>query len=68
MPPAQKAGRGHPRGRHFHQRPGLKARWEKVFAACTDEGVAVEINGFPRRQDLDPDLAQGHVARDRGVP
>jgi DNA polymerase (family 10) len=48
----------HPRGRHFHHRPGLKARWEKVFSASADAGVAVEINGFPRRQDLDPDLAR----------
>ncbi len=48
----------HPRGRHFHNRPGLKARWEKVFAGCSENGVAVEINGFPRRQDLDPDLAR----------
>lgn len=48
----------HPRGRHFHHRPGLKARWERVFSACADAGVAVEINGFPRRQDLDPDLAR----------
>ncbi len=52
----------HPRGRHFHHRPGLKARWEKVFSACADEGVAVEINGFPRRQDLDPDLVRLAVA------
>jgi DNA polymerase (family 10) len=48
----------HPRGRHFHCRPGLKARWERVFSVCTDAGVAVEINGFPRRQDLDADLAR----------
>jgi histidinol phosphatase-like PHP family hydrolase len=48
----------HPRGRHFHSRPGLRARWEKVFASCTAEGVAVEINGFPRRQDLDWELAK----------
>ncbi|MGD9252484.1 MAG: hypothetical protein PVG92_00970 [Holophagae bacterium] len=48
----------HPRGRHFHYRPGLKARWERVFSACADHGVAVEINGFPRRQDLDPELAR----------
>ena len=48
----------HPRGRHFHHRPGIKARWEKVFLACADAGVAVEINGFPRRQDLDHDLAR----------
>jgi len=48
----------HPRARHFHNRPGLRARWEVVFAACADHGVAVEINGFPRRQDLDWDLAR----------
>jgi histidinol phosphatase-like PHP family hydrolase len=48
----------HPKGRHFHQRPGLRARWERVFSACTAEGVAVEINGFPRRQDLDWDLSR----------
>jgi putative hydrolase len=48
----------HPRARHFHHRPGLRARWEKVFAACAERGVAVEINGFPRRQDLDWDLAR----------
>ena len=54
----------HPRGRHFHHRPGLKARWEKVFSGCADAGVAVEINGIPRRQDLDPDLAR--LAADQG--
>jgi histidinol phosphatase-like PHP family hydrolase len=48
----------HPRGRHFHYRPGLRARWERVFSACADRRVAVEINGFPRRQDLDWELAQ----------
>ncbi len=48
----------HPRGRHFHHRPGLRARWERVFEACAEHGVAVEINGFPRRQDLDADLAR----------
>ncbi len=54
----------HPRGRHFHQRPGIRARWEVVFAACASEGVAVEINGFPRRQDLDWELAR--LALDSG--
>ena len=48
----------HPRARHFHHRPGLRARWEVVFSACAERGVAVEINGFPRRQDLDWDLAR----------
>jgi putative hydrolase len=48
----------HPRARHFHNRPGLRARWEVVFATCEEHGVAVEINGFPRRQDLDWELAR----------
>ena len=48
----------HPRARHFHNRPGLRARWEVVFASCAELGVAVEINGFPRRQDLDWDLSR----------
>jgi len=48
----------HPRARHFHHRPGLRARWETVFSACAERGVAVEINGFPRRQDLDWELAR----------
>ncbi len=48
----------HPRARHFHNRPGLRARWERVFNACTENDVALEINGFPRRQDLDWDLAR----------
>lgn len=48
----------HPRGRQFHHRPGLRASWERVFTACAEHEVAVEINGFPRRQDLDWDLAR----------
>jgi len=48
----------HPRGRLFNARRGIRARWEKVFAACAEHGVAVEINGFPRRQDLDWELAR----------
>lgn len=48
----------HPRARHFHNRPGLRVRWETVFGACAENGIAVEINGFPRRQDLDWDLAR----------
>lgn len=48
----------HPRGRQFHHRPGVRARWERVFEACVNSRVAVEINGFPRRQDLDWELAR----------
>jgi histidinol phosphatase-like PHP family hydrolase len=54
----------HPRGRLFHHRGGIRARWELVFAACAEAGIAVEINGFPRRQDLDWDLAR--VAHEAG--
>ncbi len=53
----------HPRCRHFHQRTGIKAKWERVFEACADADVAVEINGFPRRQDLDQELVKLAVER-----
>ena len=46
----------HPQGRLFARRPGIRANWEVVFAAAAAAGVLVEINGFPRRQDLDPTL------------
>lgn len=54
----------HPRARLFHHRPGIRVRWERVFDACAANDVAVEINGFPRRQDLDWELAR--VAATRG--
>ena len=47
----------HPQGRLFERRPGIRANWEVVFAAAAAAGVLLEINGFPRRQDLDPTLA-----------
>ena len=46
----------HPQGRLFARRPGIRANWEVVFAAAAAAGVLVEVNGFPRRQDLDPTL------------
>ncbi|MEP0773510.1 MAG: hypothetical protein HRF46_03995 [Acidobacteriota bacterium] len=48
----------HPRGRLFARRGGVRANWEVVFAAAAAAGVLVEINGFPRRQDLDPTLTR----------
>ena len=48
----------HPRGRLFARRSGVRANWEAVFAAAAAAGVLVEINGFPRRQDLDVTLAR----------
>lgn len=47
----------HPKGRLFSRRLGIRANWERVFAAAAARGVLLEINGFPRRQDLDPTLA-----------
>lgn len=47
----------HPRGRLFARRGGLRANWELVFRQAAAADVALEINGFPRRQDLDAGLA-----------
>lgn len=49
---------GHPRGRKFGAREGVKAKWDEVFAAAARNGVAIEIDGDPSRQDVDFDLAR----------
>jgi histidinol phosphatase-like PHP family hydrolase len=49
---------GHPRGRIYGSRPGITADWPRVFAAAAENGVAVEIDGDPFRQDLDFALAR----------
>jgi len=49
---------GHPRGRKYGSRPGVTAKWKKVFAAAAESGVAIEIDGDPSRQDIDCDLAR----------
>jgi histidinol phosphatase-like PHP family hydrolase len=51
----------HPRGRKFGARPGITARWDRVFAAAAESGVAIEIDGDPSRQDVDFELAQRAV-------
>lgn len=48
---------GHPRGRKYGVRPGVRADWARVFATAARTMVAVEIDGDPRRQDIDHDLA-----------
>ena len=48
----------HPRGRISGSRAGVMADWSTVFAAAAREGVAVEIDGDPARQDLDHALAR----------
>jgi histidinol phosphatase-like PHP family hydrolase len=51
----------HPRGRKRGARPGITARWDRVFAAAAESGVAIEIDGDPSRQDVDFELAQRAV-------
>ena len=53
---------GHPKGRLYNQRTGVRASWDRVFAAAAERGVAIEINGCPERQDLPPSLARGALA------
>lgn len=55
---------GHPRGRLYALRGGVRADWPRVFAAASARGVAVELNGCPERLDLDPRLA--HLACEAG--
>ncbi|HEX2031340.1 MAG TPA: PHP domain-containing protein [Actinomycetota bacterium] len=52
----------HPRGRRWGARAGLRAEWDVVFRAAAAAGVALEIDAFPDRQDLDVALA-GEAAR-----
>jgi histidinol phosphatase-like PHP family hydrolase len=48
----------HPRGRKHGVRPGLKADWDRIFDAAARLTVAVEIDGDPRRQDIDHEMAR----------
>ncbi len=53
---------GHPRGRKHGVRPGVTADWDRIFEAAARATVAVEIDGDPRRQDIDYDLARRALA------
>jgi DNA polymerase (family X) len=43
---------GHPTGRMIGQRDEMQADWDKIFKACAEHGVFVEINSQPDRLDL----------------
>jgi putative hydrolase len=47
---------GHPRGRIYNFRQGLKADWQSVFDVAAELDKAVEIDSYPDRQDLSIDL------------
>ncbi len=49
---------GHPRGRIYNFRLGLIAEWQKVFDLAAELDKAVEIDGYPDRQDLSIDLVR----------
>jgi DNA polymerase (family 10) len=49
---------GHPRGRIYNYRLGLKADWERVFSIAAELDKAVEIDAYPDRQDLSMDLVR----------
>jgi histidinol phosphatase-like PHP family hydrolase len=57
---------GHPRGRIYNFRIGLKADWSRVFAEAAELDKALEIDCCPDRQDLNVELlkiAQKHGTR-----
>ncbi|HEX4631557.1 MAG TPA: PHP domain-containing protein [Chthoniobacterales bacterium] len=56
---------GHPRGRIYNFRMGLKADWARVFAQAAKCDRAVEIDSYPDRQDLNVALLK--IARKEGV-
>jgi histidinol phosphatase-like PHP family hydrolase len=56
---------GHPRGRIYNFRPGLKADWAHVFRKAARLDKALEIDCYPDRQDLNVALLK--IARSHGT-
>jgi histidinol phosphatase-like PHP family hydrolase len=56
---------GHPRGRIYNFRIGLKADWPRVFAEAARLNKALEIDCYPDRQDLNVRLLK--IACDHGT-
>jgi histidinol phosphatase-like PHP family hydrolase len=56
---------GHPRGRIYNFRIGLKADWPRVFAEAAKLDKALEIDCYPNRQDLNVALLK--IAREHGT-
>ncbi len=55
----------HPTGRIIGEREGYSFDMEKVMQAAKDNGVALEVNSFPERLDLND--VHCAMARERGV-
>jgi DNA polymerase (family 10) len=56
---------GHPRGRIYNYRIGLRADWPRIFAEATRLDKALEVDCYPDRQVLNVDLLK--VAREHGT-
>jgi putative hydrolase len=56
---------GHPRGRIYNSRIGLKADWPRVFGEAARLDKALEIDCYPDRQDLNVELLK--IARTHGT-
>jgi DNA polymerase (family X) len=56
---------GHPLGRLIGSRPPLECRMVQVLDAIAESKCAIEVNGDPRRLDLEPDWIR--AARTRGI-
>lgn len=46
----------HPTGRIINRRPGIEADWSKIFVAAAKYKVAMEINSFADRLDLNDSM------------
>ncbi len=58
---------GHPTGRHlFPEQEGADLDMDAVLAAAAESGVALEINSYPGRLDLDD--VNAHRAMELGIP
>ena len=56
---------GHPLGRKMPKREESEFDWEAVLDAAAEHGVAIEVNGHPRR--LDADWVHIRRIRSRGI-
>jgi len=56
---------GHPRGRIYNFRIGLRADWSRVFAEACRLDKALEVDCYPDRQDLNVRLLK--IARKHGT-
>jgi DNA polymerase (family 10) len=56
---------GHPLGRLLQSRPSFDCRMEEVLDAIATSRCAIEVNGDPKRLDLEPRWIRS--ARERGI-